>query len=189
VLPPAETGRLVGLVAAQSVTTLFYLLAKSGSPDTARVNIIELLSVLEVAPIDGHVLEQALALPYRDLEDAVQMAAARQAGADYLVTRNRAGYAAGPLRFVVRRRPEGRQRLRMHNRSESRGAACLPLCLTWTKPSRSSASMASRPDTRRRSGAYGNFKSGQERPSDVNQSEFLQIHFCCLLEIGDGLLD
>ena len=30
-------------------------------------------------------------------EDAVQMAAARQAGADYLVTRDRAGYAAGPL--------------------------------------------------------------------------------------------
>jgi hypothetical protein len=50
-----------------------------------------------VAPFDGHVLEQALALPYRDLEDAVQMAAARQAGADYLVTRDRSGYAAGPL--------------------------------------------------------------------------------------------
>jgi hypothetical protein len=50
-----------------------------------------------VAPFDGHVLDQALALPYRDLEDAVQMAAARQAGADYLVTRDRSGYAAGPL--------------------------------------------------------------------------------------------
>jgi predicted nucleic acid-binding protein len=96
-LAAAETGRLTGLVAAHSVTTLFSLLAKFGSPDTARVNTIELLSVLEVAPVDGHVLEQALALPYRDLEDAVQMAAARQAGADYLVTRDRAGYAAGPL--------------------------------------------------------------------------------------------
>ena len=96
-LPPAETGRLSGLVVAQSVTTLFYLLAKSGSPDTARVDTIELLSVLEVAPVDGHVLEQALALPYGDLEDAAQMAAARQAGADYLVARDRAGCAAGPL--------------------------------------------------------------------------------------------
>ena len=34
--------------------------------------------------------------PQADI-DAVQMAAARQAGADYLVTRDRAGYAAGPL--------------------------------------------------------------------------------------------
>jgi len=97
VLAAAETGRVKGLVAAHSVTTLFYLLAKYGSPDQARVHTLELLSVLEVAPVDGHVLEQALALPYRDLEDAVQMAAARQASADYLVTRDRAGYAAGPL--------------------------------------------------------------------------------------------
>jgi predicted nucleic acid-binding protein len=97
VLAAAETGRLNALVAAHSVTTLFYLLAKYGSPDTARVHTLELLSVLTVAPVDGHVLQQALALPYRDLEDAVQMSAARQAGADYLVTRDRAGYAAGPL--------------------------------------------------------------------------------------------
>jgi len=97
VMAAAETGRLAGLVAAHSVTTLFYLLANYGSPDTARVHILELLSVLTVAPVDGHVLEQALALPYRDLEDAVQMAAARQAGADYLVTRDRAGYGSGPL--------------------------------------------------------------------------------------------
>jgi predicted nucleic acid-binding protein len=97
VLAAAETGRIAGLVAAHSVTTLFYLLARFGSPDTARVNVLDLLSILAVAPVDGYVLGQALALPYRDLEDAVQMAAARQAGADYLVTRDRAGYAAGPL--------------------------------------------------------------------------------------------
>lgn len=97
VLAAAEAGRFSGLVAAHGVTTLFYLLARYGSADQARVITLELLSVLDVAAVDGHVLEQALALPYRDLEDAVQMAAARQAGADYLVTRDRAGYAAGPL--------------------------------------------------------------------------------------------
>jgi predicted nucleic acid-binding protein len=97
VFAAAETDRLTGLVAAHSVTTLFYLLAKYGSPDAARVHTLDLLSVLEVAPVDAQVLGQALALPYRDLEDGVQMAAARQAGAHYLVTRDRAGYAAGPL--------------------------------------------------------------------------------------------
>ncbi|MEI6725471.1 MAG: PIN domain-containing protein [Actinomycetes bacterium] len=101
VLAAAETGRLNGLVAAHGVTTLFYLLARYGSPEQARVSTLELLSVLTIAPVDGHVIEQALALPYRDLEDAVQMAAARQAGADYLVTRDRAGYAAGPLHALT----------------------------------------------------------------------------------------
>jgi predicted nucleic acid-binding protein len=97
VLAAAETDRLTGLVAAHSVTTLFYLLARYGSQAAARVHTLDLLSILTVAPVDGHVLEQALTLPYRDLEDAVQMAAARQAGADYLVTRDRTSYAAGPL--------------------------------------------------------------------------------------------
>ncbi len=36
VLAAAETGKIIGLVAAHSVTTLFYLLAKYGSPETAR---------------------------------------------------------------------------------------------------------------------------------------------------------
>ena len=97
VLAAAETGRLTGLVAAHSVTTLIYLLSKYGSPDQARVHTVDLLTALDVAPVDRRVLDDALALPYRDLEDAVQMAAARRAGAEYLVTRDRAGYAAGPL--------------------------------------------------------------------------------------------
>ncbi len=100
-LAAAETGKVAGVVAAHSVTTLFYLLARWGSPEAARVHIVDLLSVLDVATVDAHVVEQALALPYQDLEDAVQMAAARQARSDYLVTRDRAGYAAGPIPAVT----------------------------------------------------------------------------------------
>ena len=97
----AETGRITGLAAAHTVTTLFYLLVRWGSQDSARVHIVDLLSVLSVAAVDARVIEQALVLPYRDLEDAVQMAAAHQARADYLVTRDRAGYASGPIPAVT----------------------------------------------------------------------------------------
>ena len=46
----------------------------------------------------GHAtIEQALNLPTSDFEDAVQMMAAVQAGARYLVTRNVQDYKAGPL--------------------------------------------------------------------------------------------
>ena len=93
----AESGRCRGLVAAHTVTTLFSLMAKHASPAAARVHITELLRVLEVAPVDRAVLQEALALPYADLEDGVQMAAAEQAGVDYVVTRDRTLYAAGPL--------------------------------------------------------------------------------------------
>jgi predicted nucleic acid-binding protein len=97
VLALAETGRIEGLVAAHSLTTLFYLVARGQSADQARVLLAELLRLLSVAAVDGHVIEQALTLPYRDFEDAVQMIAAVRAGAAYLITRNVPDYRAGPL--------------------------------------------------------------------------------------------
>jgi len=50
-----------------------------------------------INPGDEATIEQALNLPYTDFEDAVQMMAAVQAGAQYLVTRNVQDYKAGPL--------------------------------------------------------------------------------------------
>jgi hypothetical protein len=47
--------------------------------------------------VDQAVIEQALILPYRDFEDAVQMMAAVRSGVDYLVTRDVQDYESGPL--------------------------------------------------------------------------------------------
>jgi len=97
VLAAAERGRVEGWVAAHSLTTLFYLYTRFDSAAAARVALGELLSFLSVAPIDGEVIQAALGLPYRDFEDAVQMAAAVRVGADHVVTRNVVDYAGGPL--------------------------------------------------------------------------------------------
>jgi predicted nucleic acid-binding protein len=97
VLACAETGLVEGLVAAHTLTTLFYLVAKDQSAERARVALTELLQFLSVAPVDEAAIEQALNLPYTDFDDAVQMMAAVQAGAQYLVTRNVQDYRAGPL--------------------------------------------------------------------------------------------
>jgi len=97
VLAAAETGRIEGWVAAHSLTTLFYLYAKHRSAEQARVKLSELLTILAVAAVDQAVIEQALNLPYRDFEDAVQMMAAVRVGAVYVVTRNVADYKEGPI--------------------------------------------------------------------------------------------
>jgi len=81
-LARAETGKIEGWIAAHAVTTLFYLIAKDRSPEQARVAITSLLQFLKVAPVDQNTIEQALNLPYRDFEDAVQMSAALQIWAD-----------------------------------------------------------------------------------------------------------
>lgn len=97
VLASAETGLIEGYVAAHTLTTLFYLIAKDQSPETARVSLTELLQFLAVAAVDQDTIEQALTLPYKDFEDAVQMTSAVQVGAKYLVTRDVRDYKAGPL--------------------------------------------------------------------------------------------
>ena len=79
------------------MTTLFYLIAKDQSADQARVILTNLLQFLSIAKVDQIIIEQALNLPYQDFEDAVQMMAAVQADAQYLVTRNIKDYKSGPL--------------------------------------------------------------------------------------------
>jgi predicted nucleic acid-binding protein len=97
VLAAAETGMVEGWVAAHSLTTLFYLLARYQSAEQARVALTDLLTFLSVAAVDHAVIEQALNLPYPDFEDAVQMMAAVRSGVHYLVTRNVRDYGLGPL--------------------------------------------------------------------------------------------
>jgi len=101
VLACAETGRIEGLVAAHSLTTLFYLLARYESADKARLVLGQILSFLAVAAVDARVIELALQAPYADFEDAVQMMAAVQAGAEALVTRNPQDYRSGPLPALI----------------------------------------------------------------------------------------
>ena len=99
-LARAETGAIQGWLAAHSVTTLFYMIAKDKSPEQARVAITSLLQFLRVAPVDQDTIEQALNLPYRDFEDAVQMSAALQSKVNYVLTRNPRDYHPAPVAVI-----------------------------------------------------------------------------------------
>lgn len=96
----AETGRVEGFVAAHSLTTLYYLASNGRSPAAARALLLDLLQIASVAGVGPAEIERGLSLPYSDFEDAVQMAAAMGVGAEYFVTRDLKGFAAGPLNVV-----------------------------------------------------------------------------------------
>jgi hypothetical protein len=96
----AETGAIEGWLAAHSMTTLFYLIAKDRSPEHARVALTSLMQFMKIAPVDQSTIEQALNLPYRDFEDAVQMMAAVQVRADYVLTRNARDYQPAPMDVI-----------------------------------------------------------------------------------------
>jgi predicted nucleic acid-binding protein len=101
VLAAAEAGDIEGWMAAHSVATLFYLIAKDTSLAAAHVHLTRLIQFLKIASVDARVIEQALALPYRDFEDAVQMMAGVHTGVEYIVTRDRAGFKLGPLPILT----------------------------------------------------------------------------------------
>lgn len=100
VLGLVEQGRAEGIVAAHSVTTLYYLISTRRSTDEARRKVRTLLRVVGVAAVDEDRLERALDLPIRDYEDAVQAACALGEGAEVLITRNVSDYGESGLEVL-----------------------------------------------------------------------------------------
>ena len=83
-----EDGTIIGYLCGTTITTVFYLTAKTIGAARAQEEIKKLLSLFEVAPVNRHVLEAALVLDFNDFEDAVIHEAACHVGADVIVTRN-----------------------------------------------------------------------------------------------------
>jgi len=88
VMSRVESGDVAGWLCATTVTTIFYLVAKAGSTDTAMTEVRKLLALFEIAPVNRPVLETAIALGFADFEDAVLHEAARQVDAKAIVSRN-----------------------------------------------------------------------------------------------------
>lgn len=101
VLSLLESEEFHGTVAAHSITTLFYLCAKELGRDQATAALVNLLRLVSVAPLDQQTILKAIALGWRDLEDAIQMLSATDANADYLVTRNTTDFKASQIPVIT----------------------------------------------------------------------------------------
>ena len=90
---------LAALLSATSITTIYYLAEKAVGASTARRRVSDLLNVFDIAPVTSRVLTDALALGFKDYEDALLHEAARHAAATAIVTRNPKDFAAAKLGF------------------------------------------------------------------------------------------
>lgn len=73
-----------------------HYLSKNGAEEF----IEDLLTFAEVPTTGTNDMRKALVLKFGDLEDAMQVAAAMRAGADYIVTRNLSDYANSPVKAL-----------------------------------------------------------------------------------------
>jgi predicted nucleic acid-binding protein len=97
-LEAVETGLIEGFMSATTVTDVHYLVGrqtKSGEAGMAAVK--QLLSLMEICPVDRGTLEQAIALGLSDFEDAIQIACAMELGLDAIVTRDVSGFTGSPI--------------------------------------------------------------------------------------------
>lgn len=101
VLQLVEARTIEGLLAAHTVTTLHFLLAKHLGKARARRILSDLLHLLRIVPVDEDRLRQALALDWTDFEDAVQASCADAAEAHYMVTRDKRGFRKSPVKVVT----------------------------------------------------------------------------------------
>jgi predicted nucleic acid-binding protein len=101
VLSLLETDEFVGIVAAHSVTTLFYLASKHLGQRRATARLLDLLKLVSVSPLDQDTILKGIALGWSDFEDALQMLCADTAGADYLVTRNPQDFESDSIPVVT----------------------------------------------------------------------------------------
>ena len=92
-----DNGRVDGAICATTVTTIYYIAAKTHGARRAREQIQGLLGLFDVAPVDRDVLDGALDRDFADYEDAVIHEAARAVGATVIVTRDRDGFTASAI--------------------------------------------------------------------------------------------
>lgn len=87
-----ESGEIVGVIGATSVTTLDYILSKSLTTKASASALKNLLKLFEVAPVNRLVLEEALDSGFHDFEDAVLHSAGIHVGAQAIITRDDKGF-------------------------------------------------------------------------------------------------
>ena len=96
-LSALEDREAEGYVAAHTITTIHYIVAREKGRQTAAQAVSDVLRVVRVVPITSADFQQALVLGISDFEGAVQAVAALQIGADYLITRNTKDFKASPV--------------------------------------------------------------------------------------------
>ena len=93
----AERLQFQCMVCATSVTTVGHPARKAVGLNEARAQVAFLVSILEVAPVNGAALQTALDSGVRGFEDAVIAESARRANVDYIVTQDLREFAKSPV--------------------------------------------------------------------------------------------
>jgi predicted nucleic acid-binding protein len=92
-----DAGEIEGFIAATTITNIYYIVRKAAGAIVAQDAITQILRDLNICVVDRNVLEQAIALNFRDFEDAVQYVCGVVYSVDAIVTRDASGFVGGDI--------------------------------------------------------------------------------------------
>jgi len=99
---------IYGCLSASSITDIFYLLSKDRHNSEEVYQIMyDLTALFSVIPVSEKTISDALALHWKDFEDAVQYMTAIENDVTQIITRNKADYetcdipCVSPSEFVI----------------------------------------------------------------------------------------
>lgn len=90
-----------GVIAAHSISNIFYILRKDYSIEKRKQLIRAISDVFPIIPINKEIIQKALDDNIDDFEDAIQYECALLAEVDYIVTRNVSDYTSTSIRAIT----------------------------------------------------------------------------------------
>jgi predicted nucleic acid-binding protein len=94
----AEQKRITGYVSASSITDIFFIVKKAFRDNEMVYEVIEkLAAIFVIVPVFESTITDALALRWKDFEDAVQFVVAKENSIEYIITRNEADYKTSDI--------------------------------------------------------------------------------------------
>lgn len=95
-----DAGEVEGLIAATTITNIYYIIRKAAGAIVAQDAIVQLLTDLQICAVDRNILEGAIILNFQDFEDAVQCACGLAHRVDAIVTRDKSGFPRAGIPVV-----------------------------------------------------------------------------------------
>ena len=83
-----EIGQVKGYVSTLSFANMMYIMRKQLDPQQIQDVFRKLKLIFEFSDFSSSILEKAVAMHWKDFEDAVQSATAESIHANYIITRN-----------------------------------------------------------------------------------------------------
>ncbi|MCP4137609.1 MAG: PIN domain-containing protein [bacterium] len=96
-----DSGKIRAFTSPIVFANLHYILRKLQNKNQAIKSLQKLKALVNILPVDGKIIDLALASGFKDFEDSIQYYAAVENGIQYLITRNVKDYKKADITILT----------------------------------------------------------------------------------------